>query len=99
MGMQVYNYPVVNHGRVRGLLQRLRNHMLNLQGERAALQQQLADLPLDTEDSQGPLRSRVSLSHHACLSLLPREIANLGYHASYLCCNFLFVAFHLTWQL
>lgn len=57
--MQVYNYPVVNHGRMRGLLQRLRSRLLSLQGERAALQQQLAELPLDTEDSQAPLRNRV----------------------------------------
>lgn len=59
MGMQVYNYPVVNHGRMRGLLQRLRSRLLSLQGERAALQQQLTELPLDTEDSQAPLRTRV----------------------------------------
>ena len=58
-GMQVYNYPVVNHGRVRGLLQRLRSRMLHLQGERSALQQQLAQLPLDSDDSQAPLRNRV----------------------------------------
>lgn len=57
--LQVLNYPVVNHGRVRGLLQRLRSRMLHLQGERAALQRQLAELPLDSEDSQAPLRSRV----------------------------------------
>ena len=57
--MQVYNYPVVNHGRMRGLLQRLRSRLLSLQGERAALQQQLTELPLDTEDSQAPLRSKV----------------------------------------
>ncbi|KAL3149265.1 hypothetical protein ABBQ32_002082 [Trebouxia sp. C0010 RCD-2024] len=56
---QVYNYPVVNHGRARGLLQRLRSRLLTVQGERAALQQQLAELPLDTEDSQAPLRSRL----------------------------------------
>lgn len=59
MGMQVYNYPVVNHGRMRGLLQRLRSRLLSLQGERAALQQQLSELPLDTEDSQAPLRNKV----------------------------------------
>ena len=59
MGMQVYNYPVVNHGRMRGLLQRLRSRLLSLQGERAALQQQLTELPLDTADSQAPLRNKV----------------------------------------
>ena len=57
--VQVYNYPVVNHGRVRGLLQRLRSRLLHLQGERAALQQQLAQLPIEPEDSQAPLRNRV----------------------------------------
>lgn len=61
MAMQVYNYPVVNHGRMRGLLQRLRSRLLSLQGERAALQQQLTELPLDTEDSQAPLRTKVDL--------------------------------------
>ena len=84
--MQVYNYPVVNHGRVRGLLQRLRSRMLNLQGERAALQQQLADLPLDTEDSQAPLRSRVNPSHLALLALGPPppllDVAGFGCHGS-----------------
>ena len=43
MRMQVYNYPVVNHGRARGLLQRLRSRLLTVQGERAALQQ-LSDI-------------------------------------------------------
>ncbi|KAL0023064.1 hypothetical protein WJX79_007041 [Trebouxia sp. C0005] len=58
-GMQVYNYPVVNHGRVRGLLQRLRSRLLHLQGERSALQQQLIQLPIEPDDSQAPLRNRI----------------------------------------
>ncbi|KAA6427824.1 MAG: kinesin [Trebouxia sp. A1-2] len=56
---QVYNYPVVNHGRVRGLLQRLRSRLLHLQGERSALQQQLIQLPIEPDDSQAPLRNRI----------------------------------------
>ena len=59
-GMQVYNYPVVNHGRVRGLLQRLRSRLLHLQGERSALQLQLAELPLVSEDSQATTAHRAA---------------------------------------
>lgn len=59
--LQVFNYPVVNHGRVRGLLQRLRSRLMHVQGERAALQGQLAQLPLeDSPDSQAPFRAKVS---------------------------------------
>ena len=75
MGMQVYNYPVVNHGRMRGLLQRLQSRLLSLQGERAALQQQLTELPLDTEDSQAPLRSRV---HPCSCFVFARPLLALG---------------------
>ena len=50
--MQVYNYPVVNHGRQRGLLQRLRSRLLYLQGERSALQQQVTQLSVKPGDSQ-----------------------------------------------
>lgn len=58
--LQVYNYPVVNHGRVRGLLQRLRSRLMQVQGERAALQGQLAQLPLENAtDSQNPIRAKV----------------------------------------
>ncbi len=60
---QVYNYPVVNHGRVRGLLQRLRSRLLHLQGERSALQQQLIQLPVEPDDNQAPLRNRVCHMH------------------------------------
>ena len=71
-GMQVYNYPVVNHGTARGLLQRLRSRLLHLQGERAALQQQLAEQPLDTQDSQAPLRSKVCA--FVCRHCLPHAL-------------------------
>ncbi len=63
LGAQVYNYPVVNHGRVRGLLQRLRSRLLHLQGERSALQQQLIQLPVEPDDNQAPLRNRVCHMH------------------------------------
>lgn len=77
LGMQVYNYPVVNHGRMRGLLQRLRTRLLSLQGERAALQQQLTELPLDTEDSQAPLRNKVDPLLMPCLAFfLPVSCAS-----------------------
>eukprot|EP00891_Asterochloris_glomerata_P006625 jgi/Astpho2/6625/Aster-x1385 len=42
---RVVNFPVVNHGRVRGLLGKLRGRVLHLQAERGALQEQLARLP------------------------------------------------------
>ena len=57
--MQVYNYPVVNHGGQRGVLQRLRSRLLHLQGERAVLHQQLKQLPVEPDDNQAPLRNRV----------------------------------------
>ena len=65
--MQVYNYPVVNHGRQRGLLQRLRSRLLHLQGERSALQQQLTQLPVEPDDNQAPLRNRVCQMSAVCV--------------------------------
>ena len=70
--MQVYNYPVVNHGRVRGLLQRLRSRMMQVQGERAALQAQLAQLPLEGHDSQTPFRAKVCPATAPCSVLVSR---------------------------
>ena len=51
---------MVNHGRVRGLLGKLRGRVLHLQAERGALQEQLARLP-EFGEGNGLLAAQVCL--------------------------------------
>lgn len=47
MAKKVRNYPIVNHGRARGLLQKLRHRLLAVIEDRETLRDQLKEVPSD----------------------------------------------------
>lgn len=47
MGKRVKNYPIVNHGRARALMQKLRHRLLSVLEDRETLRDQLNEVPAD----------------------------------------------------
>ncbi|MEW5296845.1 MAG: hypothetical protein WDW36_000096 [Sanguina aurantia] len=45
LGQQSHNYPIINHGRARGLIQKLRHRLVAVAEERSVLREQLDESP------------------------------------------------------